>query len=70
MYLALNGAVHDAAVAAWGAEGYYDFTRPIAMNRYMGGLGQSSDPAGLRTTPRDCRSSRRGRVHHPQSQPR
>ncbi len=45
LYLALNGAVHDAAVAAWGAKGYYDFTRPIAMIRYMGGLGQSSDPS-------------------------
>ncbi len=45
MYLALNGAVHDAAVAAWGAKGHYDFTRPIAMVRYMGGLGQSSDPS-------------------------
>ena len=45
MYLALNGAVHDAAIAAWGAKGHYDFTRPIAMIRYMGGLGQSSDPA-------------------------
>jgi len=46
MYLALNGAVHDAAVAAWGAKGYYDYVRPISMIRYMGGLGQSSDPSG------------------------
>jgi hypothetical protein len=46
MYLALNGAVHDAAIAAWGAKGYYDSARPISMIRYMGGLGQSSDPAG------------------------
>ena len=45
MYLALNGAVHDAAVAAWGAKGHYDYVRPISMIRYMGGLGQSSDPA-------------------------
>lgn len=44
MYLALNGAVHDAAIAAWGAKGYYDSVRPISMIRYMGGLGQSSDP--------------------------
>jgi hypothetical protein len=43
-YLALNGAVHDAAVAAWGVKGYYDDVRPISMIRYMGGLGQSSDP--------------------------
>jgi hypothetical protein len=46
MYLALNGATHDAAVAAWGAKGYYDYVRPISMIRYMGGLGQSSDPDG------------------------
>ena len=44
LYLALNGAVHDAAIAAWGAKGYYDSVRPISMIRYMGGLGQSSDP--------------------------
>lgn len=44
MYLAVNGAVHDAAVAAWGAKGYYDYVRPISMIRYMGGLGQASDP--------------------------
>ena len=43
LYLALNGAVHDAAVAAWGAKRFYDSTRPISMIRYMGGKGQSSD---------------------------
>jgi Domain of unknown function (DUF6851) len=46
LYFALNGAVHDAAVAAWGVKGYYDSARPISMIRYMGGKGQSSDPAG------------------------
>jgi hypothetical protein len=46
MYLPLNGAVHDAAIAAWGLKGDYDGTRPISMIRYMGGLGQSSDPNG------------------------
>ncbi len=46
LYFALNGAVHDAAVAAWGTKGYYDSARPISMIRYMGGNGQSSDPAG------------------------
>jgi len=46
MYLALNGAVHDAAVVAWGAKAIYDYVRPISMIRYMGGLGQSSDPGG------------------------
>jgi hypothetical protein len=46
LYFALNGAVHDAAVAAWGVKGFYDSARPISMIRYMGGKGQSSDPAG------------------------
>ncbi|HEX7474271.1 MAG TPA: vanadium-dependent haloperoxidase [Candidatus Limnocylindrales bacterium] len=46
LYFALNGATSDAAIAAWGLKGYYDGTRPISMIRYMGGKGQSSDPAG------------------------
>jgi hypothetical protein len=46
LYLALNGAVHDAAIAAWGLKGHYDSIRPISMIRYMGGLGQSTDPSG------------------------
>lgn len=45
-YFALNGAVHDAAIAAWGMKASYDSVRPISMIRYMGGLGQSSDPGG------------------------
>nr|WP_157965349.1 vanadium-dependent haloperoxidase [Euzebya rosea] len=46
LYLALNGATHDAAVAAWGAKGHYDYVRPISMIRWMGRNGQSSDPDG------------------------
>lgn len=46
LYFTLNGAVHDAAVAAWGLKGFYDSVRPISMIRYMGGKGQSSDPGG------------------------
>ncbi len=45
LYVALNGATHDAAIAAWGLKGHYDSVRPISMIRYMAGLGQSSDPA-------------------------
>jgi hypothetical protein len=45
LYLALNGATHDAAIAAWGLKGHYDGVRPISMIRYMGGRGQSSDPS-------------------------
>jgi Domain of unknown function (DUF6851)/VCPO second helical-bundle domain len=46
LYLALNAAVHDAGVAAWGLKGFYDSVRPISMIRYLGGQGQSSDPDG------------------------
>ena len=56
-YFALNGAVHDAAIAAWGLKGFYDSVRPISMIRYMGGKGQSSDPGARRTTRTACRSS-------------
>jgi hypothetical protein len=43
-YLALNGGMHDAAIAAWNHKGIYDSARPISYIRYMGQLGQSSDP--------------------------
>lgn len=43
-YFALNGALHDAACAAWSVKRYYDGWRPISAIRYCGGLGQSSDP--------------------------
>jgi hypothetical protein len=44
MYFALNAAVHEAGCAAWGIKRYYDGWRPIGGVRYLGGLGQSSDP--------------------------
>jgi len=44
-YFALGGAMHDAAISAWGIKGYYDSVRPISAIRYLAGLGQSSDPA-------------------------
>jgi len=44
LYLAIGGANHDAAVAAWGRKGYYDSARPISFIRYMAQLGQSSSP--------------------------
>ena len=34
--LTMNGALHDAAIAAWGAKAYYDYARPISMIRYLG----------------------------------
>ncbi|HZM68923.1 MAG TPA: vanadium-dependent haloperoxidase [Candidatus Cryosericum sp.] len=45
LYLAMNGAVHDAAIGAWGTKQYFDSSRPITLIRYMGERGQSSDPA-------------------------
>jgi len=45
-YFSLNGAIHDAAIVAWDNKEAYDYVRPISMIRYMGGLGQSSDPVG------------------------
>ena len=57
-YLALGGAMHDAAVTAWGIKGWYDYVRPISAIRYMADRGQSSidslanyDPAGIPLTP-------------------
>jgi len=44
MYFALNAAVHEAACACWAAKRAYDGWRPITAIRYLGGLGQSSDP--------------------------
>jgi hypothetical protein len=45
MYVALNGAMHDAAVTAWGVKGYYDTMRPIGAIRALVQNGQCSDPA-------------------------
>lgn len=44
-YLVLNGALHDAASAAWTLKWEYDSARPITMIRYLASRGQSSDPA-------------------------
>ena len=44
VYFALNAAVHDAACAAWSLKRYYDGWRPISAIRYMGQLGQSTNP--------------------------
>jgi hypothetical protein len=43
-YLALGGAVHDAAITAWGIKGWYDTIRPISVIRWMADRGQSTDP--------------------------
>lgn len=44
-YFTLGGAMHDAAISAWGIKGYYDYVRPISAIRYMAGKGQSTDPS-------------------------
>ena len=44
-YFTLGGAVHDAAIAAWGIKGWYDSPRPISMIRKMALYGQSSNSA-------------------------
>jgi hypothetical protein len=46
MYLALNGAEHDAAIAAWDLKRRTMTVRPISLVRWMGAKGQSSDPKG------------------------
>ena len=45
VYFALNASLHEAACAAWSLKRYYDGGRPIEFIRYMGQLGQASDPA-------------------------
>src|SRR4051812_19692308 len=45
VYFALNAAVHEAACAAWSLKRFYDGGRPIEYIRYMGQLGQATDPA-------------------------
>ena len=42
-YFVLGGTMHDAAIAAWGVKGWYDYIRPISSIRAMADQGQSSD---------------------------
>ncbi|MEE2735411.1 MAG: hypothetical protein VX513_00605 [Pseudomonadota bacterium] len=43
-YFTLGGAMHDAAITAWGIKGWYDYIRPISALRALAALGQSTDP--------------------------
>jgi hypothetical protein len=45
LYLALNAALHDAAVATWELKRRYPSARPITLVRHLGGLGPRSDGA-------------------------
>jgi hypothetical protein len=40
----LGGALHDAAIAAWGVKGWYDSARPVTALRYLASRGQSTNP--------------------------
>ncbi|MEK6720192.1 MAG: vanadium-dependent haloperoxidase [Chloroflexota bacterium] len=51
LYFALNGAVHDAAIAAWGLKGYYDSSRPISLIRYLGETRDDGDRQVLTPVP-------------------
>lgn len=46
LYLALNGALHDAAIAAWELKRVHVSARPITLIRTFAKRGQSSDPDG------------------------
>ncbi len=46
VYLAMNGAVHDAAIAAWELKRTHLSARPITLIRTLGARGQSTDPSG------------------------
>jgi hypothetical protein len=51
MYLCLNGALHDAAINAWGVKSYYDTSRPVSVIRYQAMKGQRTDPSLPRYDP-------------------
>ena len=50
-YFLLGGAMHDAAITAWSAKGYYDYVRPISILRYLSEKGQSTYPDSLNYNP-------------------
>ncbi|MFT7155215.1 MAG: hypothetical protein ACI8Q1_000216 [Parvicella sp.] len=43
-HLVMGGAMHDAAICAWGTKGWYDYVRPISAIRLMAKYGQCTDP--------------------------
>jgi hypothetical protein len=42
-YFTLGGAMHDAAISAWGIKGWYDYIRPVSAIRFMAEQGQCTD---------------------------
>jgi hypothetical protein len=47
LYLALNAALHNTAVAVWGVKEHYDYVRPISAIRYLGRNGELPIVPGL-----------------------
>lgn len=43
MYVTLNGALHDAAIAAWGLKGHYQGNRPVTVIRKLAQMAEA-DP--------------------------
>lgn len=52
VYFVMNGALHDAAIAAWELKRVYLSSRPITLIRSSAARGQSSDPAKPSYDPR------------------
>ena len=50
-YLAMGGAMHDVAIAAWSNKGWYDYPRPISAIRFLCEQGQRSDRQRLNYNP-------------------
>jgi hypothetical protein len=50
-YLALGGAMHDAAVSCWSIKGYYDYVRPVSAIRYLADQGQCTDMTAANFNP-------------------
>ncbi|MFT6861839.1 MAG: hypothetical protein ACJAVK_000392 [Akkermansiaceae bacterium] len=47
LYLALNAALHNTAVAVWGVKEHYDYVRPISAIRFLGRQGDLPLTPGL-----------------------
>jgi len=54
MYLALNGAVHNAAVACWGVKRKYDSVRPISQIRSQPALERRQGTHPIRELDHDA----------------
>ena len=62
--LALNGALHDTAIAVWGSKAHYDYARPISMIRYLGQRGELAEQPGvIETITEDSASPGERHVH-------